>query len=208
MKLPGFPILSDLDGTLIDSKAAVVAAFRWWAESRELATDIALRIPFGRTSADAARALAPHLDHEREGAILDERQQQETEGVVALDGAMELLSSHQPLAVVTSCPRALALARLRAAQLPAPSTLVTPECWSRGKPDPEPYLLGAQALGVPPESCFVLEDSPSGVESGVRAGMRVIGLLTSHTAHELSGASYLIRSLRELPDALRMIGAR
>ena len=206
MKLPPLPILSDLDGTLIDSKASVVAAFRWWAESKGLPADTASRIPFGRTSTDAAAVLAPHLDHIKEGALLDQRQEQDTDGVIALDGASELLSSHDNLAIVTSCPRRLAEARLKAAKLPTPRFLITPECWSRGKPDPEPYLRGAQALGAAPEACIVLEDAPSGVESGVRAGMRVIGILTTHTAQQLSAATCLIKSLRELPDALRSVG--
>ena len=179
---PPLPILSDLDGTLIDSKASVVAAFRWWAESKGLPADTVSRIPFGRTSTDAAARLsAPHLDHIKEGALLDQRQEQDTDGVIALDGASELLSAHDNLAIVTSCPRRLAEARLKAAKLPTPRFLITPECWSRGKPDPEPHLRGAQALGAAPEACIVLEDAPSGVESGVRAGMRVIGILTNST---------------------------
>jgi sugar-phosphatase len=140
MKLPPGPILSDLDGTLIDSKASVVAAFRWWAKLRGLPEDTISRIPFGRTSTDAAAVLAPELNCIEEGKLLDERQAKDTQGVIALEGAHELLSGHSNLAVVTSCPRHLAEARLLAAGLPQPRILVTPECWSRGKPDPEPYL--------------------------------------------------------------------
>jgi sugar-phosphatase len=128
--------------------------------------------------------------------------------VVALAGAQELLANHHPLAIVTSCPRNLAMARLRAAGLPQPEVLVTPECWLRGKPDPEPYQRGAQALGVPPSDCVVLEDAPSGVESGVRAGMRVVALLTTHRAEQLSGATFYIKSLLELPNVLEALRAR
>ena len=62
MKFPPVPILSDLDGTLIDSKASVVAAFKRWTELRGLPGDTVARIPLGRTSTDAAAVLAPHLD--------------------------------------------------------------------------------------------------------------------------------------------------
>lgn len=185
MRLPQIPILSDLDGTLIDSKASVVAAFRWWAELRGLSPEVANRIPFGRTSTDAAVALAPHLNAIDEGRLLDERQAEDTDGVVALPGAFELLSTHSVLAIVTSCPKPLAQARLKAARLPLPRFLITPECWLRGKPDPEPYLKGAAALGVQPRDCVVLEDAPSGVESGASAGMRVIAILTSHSVEQL-----------------------
>ena len=202
MKLPPVPILSDLDGTLIDSKASVVAAFRWWAKLRALPEDTVAKIPFGRTSTDAAAVLAPHLICAEEGKLLDERQAEDTEGVVALEGARELLSGHTPLAIVTSCPRRLAEARLRAAGLPPPSILVTPECWLHGKPDPEPYLRGAMMLNVAPEDCIVLEDAPSGIESGVRAGMRVVALLTTHSVEQLSQAACHIKSLSELPSVI------
>ena len=66
-------ILSDLDGTLIDSKASIVRAFARWAELRQLAPDITNRIPHGQTSTAAAAQFAPHLDAVHEGAWLDAR---------------------------------------------------------------------------------------------------------------------------------------
>ncbi len=208
MELPAVPLLCDLDGTLIDSTASVAAAFRWWAGFRGLSADVVLRIPFGRTSADAAAALAPHLDSLQEGRLLDARQAQDTSGVVALEGARELLARRRDLVIVTSCSRALAEARLRAAGLPMWPALVTSESCTRGKPDPEPYLEGARMLGARPRDCVVLEDAPPGVESALRAGMRVIGLLTTHTAQQLGGATRLIASLLELPEALSAMGLR
>lgn len=202
MRLPPLAILSDLDGTLIDSKASVVAAFRWWAALRSLPADTADRIPFGRTSADAVALLAPHLDCVAEGRLLEVRQAEHPEGIVALEGAHELLSGHRPFAIVTSAARGPAEARLRVAGLPVPSVLVTSEHCTRGKPDPEPYLRGAEMLGVEPRDCIVLEDAPAGVESGIRAGMRVIALLTTHSATELALATHRIDSLTELPALL------
>ena len=206
MRLPNVPILSDLDGTLIRSEHAVVAAFRWWAELRGLPMDIVDRIPFGRTSTDAAAVLAPHLDPVVEGRLLDDRQAEETTGVVAFPGAFELLSWHPQFAIVTSAPVRLAKARLSAAGLPLPRHLATPELWTEGKPGPEPYLKGAALLGVRPEDCIVLEDAPAGVESGLNAGMRVVGILSSHTPAQLSRATVQIGTLAELPAALAMLG--
>lgn len=208
MILPSVPILSDLDGTLIDSKKSVISAFDWWAKLRGLPDNTISRIPFGRTSTDAAAVLAPHLDCIEEGRLLDERQEKDTNGVIALAGALELLSGHYPLAVVTSCPRPLAEARLHAAGLPLPKVLLTPECWLHGKPHPEPYQRGAHALGFAPGECIVLEDAPSGVESGVRAGMRVIALLTTHETAQLPGAACYISSLLELPSVLQTLLVR
>lgn len=140
-----FAILSDLDGTLIDSKGSVRRAFEWWAELRGLDPAVADRIPYGRTSTDAASVLAPHLDPVVESALLDERQQQDTAGVMALPGARTVLTRGR-VAIVTSCPLPLAKARLAASSLPPPSTLVTPEQWTHGKPHPEPYLVGAASV--------------------------------------------------------------
>jgi sugar-phosphatase len=199
-------ILSDLDGTLIDSKASVLRAFEWWADLRELPPGAADRLPHGRPSAAAAAVLAPHLDAGAEGAILDERQCVDTEGVVALPGARALLESDRPLAVVTSCSVPLARARLAAAGLPVPAALVTPELTQRGKPDPAPYLLGAELLGVAPADCVVLEDAPAGVASGKAAGMTVIALLNTHDRAELVGADAYIVGLEELARALEALG--
>jgi sugar-phosphatase len=84
--------------------------------------------------------------------------------------------------------------------------LATPESWLHDKPDPEPYLKGAALLGAEPKDCIVLEDAPSGVESGLRAGVRVIAVLTSHSAEQLPGATLHIRTLIELPAAFGKLG--
>ena len=186
----------------------MVAAFRWWAESKGLPADTASRIPFGRTSTDAAAVLAPHLrSHQRKAPyLINGRSKTPT---ASLRWTAQANSFHRTTTWPSLRPvhADLAEARLKAAKLPTPQRfLITPECWSRGKPDPEPYLRGAQALGAAPEACIVLEDAPSGVESGVRAGMRVIGILTTHTARSNSRpqrASHQV--LRELPDALRSV---
>lgn len=205
MDVPPVPILSDLDGTLIDSTTSIISVVRWWAQLRHLPPTIVDRIPYGRTSTDAAAMLAPHLDAVEEGILLDDRQASHTEGVTAFPGAHDLLASATLLAVVTSCPLRLAIARLAAAGLPRPAVLLTPECWTQGKPHPEPYLTGARALGVGPSSCIVLEDAPAGVQSGLAAGMRVIAMLTTHRRDELPGASAYVESLWELPQVLRTL---
>jgi sugar-phosphatase len=202
---PNVAILSDLDGTLLDSKASVVRAFRWWAELRGLPVDTVDRLPHGRTSTDAASVLAPHLAAEEEGALLDARQAQDTTGVIALRGASKLLTSHERLAIVTSCPIPLARARLRAADLPEPRVLVTPELVRRGKPDPEPYLVAAEQLTARADECVVLEDAPSGVQAGIAAGMRVIALLTTHTAADLAGADAYIEHLDDVCPTVKAL---
>ncbi|MEY2793295.1 MAG: hypothetical protein RJA76_1287 [Bacteroidota bacterium] len=57
---------------------------------------------------------------------------------------------------------------------------------SKGKPDPEIYMLAATKLGVNPTKCWVIEDSLQGIKSGLGAGCKVVGITTSHTREELS----------------------
>lgn len=83
-------------------------------------------------------------------------------------------------AVVSSRSRAVAVARIRAAELPLPRHLVTAEDVVSGKPDPAPYLLAASRLKCEPAFCLVVEDTPAGVASAKAAGMTVIGLRTTH----------------------------
>lgn len=67
-------------------------------------------------------------------------------------------------------------------------TVVTGDDVKRGKPDPEPYLLAAERLGVNPAQCLVIEDSINGVKSGKAAGCRVVGLTTSFPKETLLAA--------------------
>jgi sugar-phosphatase len=90
--------------------------------------------------------------------------------------------------VATSGPRAIAQFRLKFAGIPWLTTHITAEDVVHGKPAPEPYLAAAARLAVPAEKCVVIEDAPAGVQAGLAAGCRVIGLTTTHTASELRAA--------------------
>ncbi len=61
---------------------------------------------------------------------------------------------------------------------------------TNGKPAPDMFLLAAERLGVPPERCIVIEDSPPGVQAGVAAGMHTIGV--ARTGAELAGADRVV----------------
>jgi sugar-phosphatase len=88
-------------------------------------------------------------------------------------------------------------ARLRAAGLPQPERLISANMVTHGKPDPEPYLLGAERLGVAAKDCLVFEDAPSGVKAGVAAGCSVVGVLGTTPAETLRGmgATWIVASL-------------
>jgi mannitol-1-/sugar-/sorbitol-6-phosphatase len=183
-------VLSDLDGVLVDSHASIDRAWRWFGRRHGLAGVSAATVPQGRPSGDVIAALAPGADVAAESRAIDRRQADDTDGVVALPGAAALLAGFGPdrVAIVTSCTAPLAAARLRAAGLEPPPVLVTADRLAQGKPDPEGYLLAARELGADPADCVVLEDAPAGVEAGRAAGMRVIGVLTTHSPQDLAAA--------------------
>src|SRR2546430_9051572 len=166
----------DLDGVLVDSTPAVARAWAGWAREHGFEPDEVVKKAHGRPSISTVRELLPHADHATEDREVERREIADVEGVIPLPGAMDLLQA-LPLerwAIVTSCTRALAGVRISAARLPEPKHLVTATDVKHGKPDPEPYLKGAQILGVPAGECIVIEDAPAGIRAGKEAGARVL----------------------------------
>lgn len=64
-------------------------------------------------------------------------------------------------------------------------TVVSADRITAGKPDPMCYLLAAKDLNIPPENCYVFEDSFSGIAAGNAAGMKVVGLSTTNSAESI-----------------------
>jgi HAD superfamily hydrolase (TIGR01509 family) len=105
----------------------------------------------------------------------------------------ELFAQGVPAAIVSSSSRLNIDCVIDALGLrPSFLGIVSAEDALRGKPDPDCFLLGAERLGLPPERCVVFEDAPAGVESGRRAGMRVVALTTTHPASELRSADHIV----------------
>lgn len=78
------------------------------------------------------------------------------------------------------------------------SVIVTAEDVSRGKPDPEPYKLALHKLGMRPEECVAIEDSPNGIRSAKRANIYCIGFHNKNYQHDLSEADLEVDSLSEI----------
>ncbi|MGW3114650.1 HAD family hydrolase [Streptomyces sp. NPDC001091] len=72
----------------------------------------------------------------------------------------------------------------------------------RGKPDPDLFLYAAERMGVAPERCLVVEDSPLGVRAAVAAGMDVYGFTAMTPPEKLADATQLFSSMGELADLL------
>lgn len=83
-------------------------------------------------------------------------------------------------------------------------SILASEDVKKHKPDPEVYLKSAKNLGVSPRQCIVFEDSYAGITAGLNAGMRVVGVLTSHTREELPPCSLYINDYSDLSfDTIR-----
>jgi beta-phosphoglucomutase family hydrolase len=78
---------------------------------------------------------------------------------------------------------------------------------SKGKPDPEIYLKAAELVGVLPSECWVIEDSLQGIASGLNAGMRVVGITTSHTAKELAHTQWIAEDFLGLYENMQQLGS-
>lgn len=183
-------VLFDLDGVLVDSARCVERHWRRWAAEHRLDGDEVMRFVHGRPTVETIRLVAPYLPAEAEAARLNANEAFDTEGVVAILGAVRLVRSIPPnaWAIATSGTRDTALTRLRHTGLPLPPVLITADDVKRGKPNPEAYLLAATKLEVAPQRCVVVEDAPAGISAGQAAGMRVVALVTTHSRAALGEA--------------------
>ena len=191
-----------MDGVLIDSTPAVARVWHRWAVEHGFNPEEVVAKAHGRPSLTTVREYLPHSDHEAENREVERREIEDLAGVIPLPGSLDLLASLPPdrWTIVTSCTRALAEVRIRAAGLPVPTKLITANDITHGKPHPEPYLKGAAILGFPASECIVLEDAPAGIRSGKAAGARVIGFTTTVEASVAreAGADWIVRNCSDI----------
>jgi sugar-phosphatase len=205
-------VLFDMDGTLVDSKAIVERMWLHWAAENGLAPEAVLAVAHGRRTLETMQMVAPQLATPEEAARLDAFEAEQEGGETAVPGAAALLAAlpRGRWAVVTSAVRSIATTRMAVVGLPLPATLVPAEDVANGKPAPDGYLRAAALLGVAPERCVVIEDTPAGAEAGRSAGAFVIGLQT--TFRTVAHSHIVVPDLRAVqigaalaPAALRLV---
>ncbi|MFQ1679566.1 sugar phosphatase [Pantoea dispersa] len=203
MKYRGF--LFDLDGTLVDSLPAVNRAWSSWGARHGLAAQQVLDYIHGKP---AINSLRHFMAGQSEAAIqaefrwLEQLEAEDTAGVQAIAGAHALLATLNaldiPWAIVTSGSIPVAHARHKAAGLPLPEVFITAEDIKFGKPNPEPYLLGAERLGLSAPECVVVEDAPAGIIAGLEAGSAVVAVNPPADAPRLSEVALQVENLQPL----------
>ena len=189
-------LLFDNDGVLVDSHDAAIEAWGIW--SSEFAPHFDWNQPqnAGRRAEDKVREQVASELFEVANNRINELEQSTAHLTVALPGAVELTRSlvDGTWTVCTSANARLGRARLEAAGIPLPAELVTGDDVSRGKPLPDPYLLGASRLGLDPGDCVVFEDAEAGVLAALAAG---VGLIVGVSERALETSSpIVVRDLR------------
>jgi len=210
-------ILFDMDGTLIDSTPGVVAAWKLFAETYPTidVQDI-LENTHGVRTVESLRKFCGVTDPEKleleaarfEDAIITTSTDDGRTGIVLLPGVRAIIDNlldSKHWTICTSATRGYGSAALEVVGIAAPEMIVFAEDVERGKPQPDPYLLGAKRCGVRPENCLVVEDAPAGIQSGRSAGCKTLAVTTSHTRDRMvaSRPDYLVDDLSSvtmIPD--------
>ena len=200
-------VLWDLDGTLVDS-----AEYHWqvWrdvmAEEGSPVTHEQFVHSFGkRNDLILSGWLGAEADPDRVRRLSEEKESRfralvRAHGIEPLPGVREwvgrLHGSGWLHAIATSAPRLNLETLVDAMQMRHWfGADVAAEDVTRGKPDPEVFLLAASRLGAEPHRSIVVEDAPTGIEAGIRAGMRTVGVSLMRT---LPAADVYVGTLQEL----------
>ncbi len=205
-------VLFDMDGTLVDSEPthydALVGVVT--QQGKSVPDGFAEQIT-GLSISDCHAALVRSISL---ALTLDDLVEAKHKAYLALapglkrragvDAALHLLDRHGiPHAIVSNSDRMIADVNLRATALSRPGLIsVTRNDVRNGKPDPEPYLRAAHLLGLRPETCLVVEDSPVGAQAGLSAGMRVIAWPEPHRDDLVFPVGCLICDPLDLTSAL------
>lgn len=223
-------ILFDMDGTLIDSTPAVNATWASFAQQYNLDLSFVMQTCHGYRTVENLKRFIPsipdtELDAEVarfESNILVVARENAARGeggsIVAMPGARELLAqinTTRPAAaeergnfgwaIVTSATQAYAQQGFASAGVSAapPKVFVTSDLCTRGKPDPQPYLMGAEKTRQDIKRCLVVEDAPPGVRAGKSAGAKTLALRTTHDGEKmlLEQPDFIVEDLRSVTNA-------
>lgn len=207
-------LIFDMDGTMIDSMPWHQRSWVAFCERRGLDIDVPdlMRRTTGRTGVECMRELFGNISHEQAQAFVDDKESVYRElfapVFAEIAGFKTFLGQAQarglPVGVGTAGDRHNQAFAYRHLALGQTLTTVGGDEGLPGKPEPAIFLEVARRLNVAPENCIVFEDAPLGIEAARRAGMRAVGICSSHPADELDGPHVLAR----VPDYLTLIHNR
>lgn len=202
-------VIFDMDGVLVDSYAPHLES--WRALAAEIGASVSneqFDHTFGRTSREIIRMLFGEHRTADEVRRLDERKEAIYRDLVRgrvpeMPGAAPFVRALHAegwrLAIGSSGPAenvALVAHELRLDQYL--QARVTGADVTRGKPDPQVFLLAAEKLHLSPDRCVVVEDAPVGIEAARRAGCKAVALTSTHPRSAFADADRVVDALAEL----------
>ena len=177
-------ILFDHDGTLVDTepvwaaaKVALAAEFGdTWTEQDTLdCLGLSMKFTLDRLRERGVDLPDEQINERLVAKVREALAHQQVEFLPGIERFLTQVRDAQiPAAIVTNATTSIAQRTADAAPEGTFSVVIGNDETTHPKPDPQPYLLAAQRLGVEPSRCVALEDSPSGVRSATAAGMKVI----------------------------------
>ncbi|MDZ7893119.1 MAG: HAD family phosphatase [Rhodoferax sp.] len=210
-------LIFDMDGTMIDSMPSHKRSWAEFAQRQGLEVDISdvMRRTTGRTGIECMRILFGRPDMGEDEAMAHVHVKEAVyremfSPIFAEVAGFKAFFDHAharglKLGVGTAGDRqnqAFAYQHLRMAV--SPLTTVGGDEGLPGKPDPAIFLEAARRMNVEPARCIVFEDAPLGIEAARRAGMRAVGIASSHHPDELTGPHVLA----VVPDYHALIASR
>ena len=177
-------ILFDHDGTLVDTepvwaaaKVALAADFGGtWTEQDTLeCLGLSMQFTLDRLRERGVNLPDQEINDRLVAKVREALAHQPVEFLPGIERFLsEVREAQIPAAIVTNATTSIARRTANAAPEGTFSVIIGNDETTHPKPDPQPYLLAAERLGVDPTQCVAIEDSPSGVRSATAAGMRVI----------------------------------
>lgn len=192
-----------MDGVIVDSNPFHKIALKQFCKNygKDLSEDELREKIYGRRNQDWLVNIFGPLDDSTMTKYADEKEalfrDLYAKDIRALEGLDEFLRQvaelNIPSAIATSAPRSNVDFTLEKTGLgPYFKAILDDSFVKKGKPHPDIYLKAAAALNFDPQDCVVFEDSLAGLESGLRAGCKVVGVATTHSAEELADAALVI----------------
>lgn len=203
MKCQGF--LFELDGVLADSQPIIEQIWAEWGAARGIPVTDLLNVVAGKPMIAGLRHFMPAATDDsirRVHLLLEKTLVDNFRLIEAAPGARALLARLNvlsiPWAIVTSGTASVVTVCHRSASLPVPDVFITAERTEKGKPAPDAFLLGAQLLGLTPESCTVVESTAAGIIAGLTSGCHVIAVNVPGGSPRLDKVAMRLTSLEEL----------